>query len=110
MNIVLFLGFNSTEIVELLHKPNIKKVIVFDNSYENRENFENLYKQYKSHDAQLTMYEGCIERNLEAYLQKHEVDDDKYIYSGNITLLYSCKNNNPTEIHYSCSNQDKIQL
>lgn len=106
MNIVLFLGFNSTEIVELLHKPNIKKVVVFDNSYKNRENFENLYKQYNSDGVELTMYEGCISRNLEAYLQKQEVDDDKYIYSGNIKLLSSCKNNNPTEIHYSCSNQD----
>jgi hypothetical protein len=96
MSTVLFLGFNDAEIQTWLHKPGIVKVVVFDNSYENRENFEKLYKQYGLDDTnsvKLTMYEGCIERNINTYLQKEEVLNSKHIYSGNSELLFLCKNN-----------------
>lgn len=109
MSTILFLGFNSAEILKLLHQPQIKKVVIFDNSYENRENFENLYRQHTSdckNSTYLTMYEGCISRNIDAFLQKKEIDDDKYIYYGDIQLLSSCKNTNQNEVHYSCSNRD----
>jgi hypothetical protein len=113
MIIVLFLGFDSSEIEILLQKPEVSKVVIFDNSYENenRENFEKLYKQHtldSNNCKKLTMYEGCIETNLEAYLKKEESESYDYVFSGNMKLLSSCKNNNQDinnnqdEIHDSC--------
>jgi hypothetical protein len=114
MSIVLCLGFDISEIEKWLQKPKVSKVVVFDNSYENenRENFEKLYKQHILLDSnnckKLTMYEGCIETNIEAYLKKEEAKISDYIYTGNMKMLYSCKknnqdiNNNQDEIHDSC--------
>jgi len=112
MNIVLFLGFDISEIEKWLKEPEVSKVVVFDNSYENenRENFEKLYKQHtldSNSCKQLTMYEGCVEKNLEAYLKKEEAKICDYIYAGNMNI-FSCKNNNQYinnnqyEIHDSC--------
>lgn len=105
MSIVLFLGFDGTEIQKWLQKPEIVKVVVFDNSYENRENFENLYKQHAAscdNNKQLTMYEGCVQLNIETYLQKKTHVYDDCIISGNLALLDLCKNYNKNEIHDSC--------
>lgn len=105
MIIVLFLGFDDAEIQKWLQKPEIVKVVIFDNSYKNRENFENLYKQHTSSCAnhkQLTMYEGCVQLNLETFLQKKETNYDDCIISGNLALLNLCKNDNHNEIHDSC--------
>lgn len=109
MNTVLFLGFNNLEIKKWLQKPNnIVKVVVFDTSDQNREDFEKLYKQHMvdsdpENYTHLTMYEGCIERNVEHYLQKEANVKQDYIYSGDIKLLDSCKNNNQKEVHESCT-------
>jgi hypothetical protein len=102
---VLFLGFDEAEIQKLLQKPEIVKVVVFDNSYENRDNFENLYKQHTSscyNHKQLTMYEGCIQLNLETYLRIKDPKYDDCQISGNLGLLNLCKNDNKNEIHDSC--------
>ncbi len=102
---VLFLGFDEGEIQKLLQKPEIVKVVVFDNSYENRDNFENLYKQHTSscyNHKQLTMYEGCIQLNLETYLRINDLKYDDCIVFGNLELLNLCKNDNKNEIHDSC--------
>lgn len=105
MSAVLFLGFDNDEIQKWLNKPEIVKVVVFDTSCENRENFENLYKQHTSscyNHKQLTMYEGCVQLNLETYLQKKDPVYDDYTVSGNLALLDLCKNDNKNEIHDSC--------
>ena len=108
MSDVLFLGFDKAEIQKWLNKPEIVKVVVFDKSDENRENFETLYKEHALDCAvkkgpELTMYEGCIPRNLEAYLKKGDVANFNHIYSGTLDLLNSCKNNHTgKEIHDSC--------
>lgn len=102
---VLFLGFDEAEIQKLLQKPEIVKVVVFDNSYEKRDNFENLYKQHTSscyNYKQLTMYEGCIQLNLETYLRINNLKYDDCIIFGNLGLLNLCKNDNKNEIHDSC--------
>lgn len=104
MSIVLFLGFDDTEIQKWLQKPETDKVVIFDTSDKNRDNFENLNKQYTSNcnnHKQLTMYEGCVELNLETYLQTKEINHD-CIISGNLMLLNLCKNENQNKIHDSC--------
>lgn len=104
-SIVLFLGFDGDEIQKWLQKSETAKVIIFDNSYENRENFENLYKQHASsfnNHKHLTMYEGCVQLNMETYLRKQKINYDDCLISGNFGLLNSCKNYNRTEIHDSC--------
>jgi hypothetical protein len=101
----IFLGFDEAEIQKLLQKPEIVKVVVFDNSYENRDNFENLYKKHTSscyNHKQLTMYEGCIQLNLETYLRINDLKYDDCIIFGNLGLLNLCKNDNKNEIHDSC--------
>lgn len=113
MSTVLFLGFDEKNIKELLQTPNkIKKVVIFDKSDENREIFEKLYIDHMcylppSHPepqdrTQLTMYEGCIQRNLESFLQKTANDGLEYVYSGDITLLNSCKSDKVDDLHESC--------
>ena len=106
MSTVLFLGFDSLEIEKWLQKPKTMKVVVFDNSYENRDNFEKLYKRVVgsntpegSRRPALTMYEGCIPKNIEAYLQKKEVESLDHIYAGNLELINSCKNKNQDGVH-----------
>lgn len=110
MKTILFLGFDNTQIEKWLQTPEIVKVVVFDNSYENRENFEQLYKQHvlDYNGVELTMYEGCISKDLEWYLKKGDVLVDDCIYAGNLELLNMCKKktkfltDNQKEIHDSC--------
>jgi phospholipid N-methyltransferase len=102
---VLFLGFDGAEIKKWLEKPETVGVVIFDNSYKNRDNFENLYKQHtatSNKHKQLTMYEGCVTQDLEAYLHKQDGNNYDCIFSGDLTLLNSCKNDKQNEIHDSC--------
>jgi len=105
MSTVIFLGFDEAEIQKLLQQPEFVKVVVFDNSYENRDNFENLYKQHTLscyNHKQLTMYEGCVQLNLETYLRMNDLKYDDCSIVGNLGLLNLCKNDNKNKIHDSC--------
>ena len=62
-------GFNKEECITLLERSDVKKVVIFNGDVqEDRDEYEHLYDIYKD---RLTMYEGDIELNLNAYLQQH---------------------------------------
>ena len=67
--LVCMVGFNKEECITLLERSDVKKVVIFNGDVqEDRDEYEHLYDIYKD---RLTMYEGDIELNLNAYLQQH---------------------------------------
>ena len=104
MKYVLFLGFNYPEIENCLKNKDIDKVIIFDNSYTNRDDFEKLYKEQPSNKDRITMYEGCITTNIETYLKQHKGEFTDYCFSGDMHLLYLCnqQDNDRNGVHDKC--------
>ncbi len=60
------LGWNIETIKKSLHNSNIEKVIIFSNDEKNRPIYESLYSFFKN---KITLYEGDILNNFNAYLK-----------------------------------------
>jgi hypothetical protein len=67
-NRAILIGFNHTDIDNILRFEDVKKIVIFDANYGNkaREEFTKLYKLYKN--DKITLYEGDWLPNLTAYL------------------------------------------
>jgi hypothetical protein len=54
-----------------MNDKSVTKLVIFDDSEECRSSFEEIYPKYKD---RITLYEGNVETNLEAYFKLRKED------------------------------------
>lgn len=85
---IIFLGWNTEQIETYLDRPDVNKVVVFasGDKDEHRAEYETLYKIYKD---QITLYEGSVVHNINAYLSLHANEATHHFWAGELALVCS---------------------